>query len=92
MKSGPYVLLSVADTDQGMDEETQAKIFDLIFTTREVGQGTGLGLCAVHGIVKKHQGQLSVESEPGKGAVFTIYWPCCDRVSQKPHLGGHAVD
>lgn len=73
---GNYVLVSVTDNGQGMDEETLEKIFDPFFTTKEEGKGTGLGLSMVYNTIKKHRGAIEVNSEIGKGAIFNIYLPC----------------
>ncbi|MGE4291997.1 MAG: sensor histidine kinase [Desulfovibrio sp.] len=70
-----HALITVEDNGAGMDARTLERIFDPFFSTKEVGQGTGLGLFIVYGIVEKHQGRISAESEPGKGTVFSIRLP-----------------
>ena len=86
--SGAFVRLTVADTGAGMDEDTQRHLFEPFFTTKGLGQGTGLGLSSVYGMVKQNRGEMRVESAPAYGTRFEIYLP---RVEKPAALPGRAA-
>lgn len=88
LSPGKYVELTVSDTGEGMDKEVKDKIFDPYFTTKPPGEGTGMGLAVVHGIVKRYGGDVTVQSESGKGATFQLYFPVIEREPELEESSG----
>jgi PAS domain S-box-containing protein len=96
---GQYACISVADTGVGISPENIKRIFEPFFTTKQQGQGTGLGLAVVYGIVRQHNGCIQVQSDPGKGAVFTVFIPAAEEAigissappAQPPAAAAHCV-
>jgi PAS domain S-box-containing protein len=81
---GPYVRLSISDTGPGIEPDIINRIFEPFFTTKKIGEGTGLGLSVVYGIVKHHNGSVRVDSRPGEGAAFHIYFPGLEEAKHVP--------
>ncbi len=94
LTAGPHVRLTIRDTGHGMDSGVKEQIFDPFFTTKEQGEGIGMGLAVVHGIIAGHGGTITVDSAPGQGATFTIHLPRCDSIAsseapeEEPIRGG----
>jgi len=84
---GRYARLTVTDSGCGMDDAILERIFDAFYTTKAVGEGTGLGLSMVHGIMKSHGGAVTVESTPGKGSSFALYFPVANEKAHKEEHG-----
>ncbi len=90
LKPGRFVSLILSDTGVGMEEDVRERVFEPFFTTREVGNGTGLGLAMVYGIIKQHGGTIRAESEPGLGSTFRCYFPVAEAMAleeEEPDAG-----
>lgn len=98
IQPGSYAMLTVTDSGKGMSPEVVERIFDPFFTTKKVGEGTGMGLSVVHGIVQNHGGAISVESRPGQGTTFMVYFPAIKEapavikdIDAPKHLGDERI-
>ncbi len=83
----PLMALVISDTGKGIDSEELSRVFEPYFTTKETGEGTGMGLSISHGIVKEHGGEIRIESAPGKGSTFTVLLPAQSEIAQVPRPG-----
>ena len=83
IRPGLYACLSISDTGEGMSPEIQERIFEPYFTTKPIGEGTGMGLAVAHAIVSKHKGEIRVQSQPGKGTVFDVLLPVLENQTRE---------
>ncbi|WP_083456045.1 ATP-binding protein [Desulfosarcina cetonica] len=91
LKAGRYGVLAISDTGCGIPAEEMGSIFEPYFTTKDVGEGTGLGLAVVHGIISGYGGDIQVTSTPGQGSCFKVFLPCIENpdIPEKPALAEH---
>ncbi len=92
LSPGRYLRLLVRDQGQGMDQATLERIFDPFFTTKAPGQGTGLGLSSVYGIIRSHGGHIACQSQPGQGASFELYFPADSSLAQFIPVAGQDLE
>jgi signal transduction histidine kinase len=91
LSAGPWLRVSVADTGHGMDQAVLERIFEPFFTTKPIGEGTGLGLSVVHGIIKNHGGEITVTSRRGEGTTFQIFLPRAEAADAASSQSGEVV-
>ncbi len=91
LREGAYAKLTVKDTGHGMEREIMDCIFDPFFTTKDEGEGTGMGLSTVHGIVQAYEGAIAVDSEPGRGTTFDVYLPLTETAAQEEKLDDEPI-
>jgi len=91
VQPGKYIKISITDTGIGMDEKTAKRVFDPFFTTKEKERGTGLGLASAYGIIKNHDGIITVESAKGEGATFNVYLPASEKAVMENQQGEQKI-
>lgn len=84
--AGKYILLKVSDTGKGIEQTVIDRVFDPFFTTNDIGEGSGMGLSIVHGVVKSHGGEIFVDSQPNKGTTFSLYFPVKEAIKKTSRM------